>query len=41
MIRRFTNYYRTWRGRGAAKMDHGLWLFWAAFGRYPRSGGQV
>jgi hypothetical protein len=36
MIRRFANYYRSWRGRGAARMDHRLWLFWAIFGRYPK-----
>ena len=28
-------YWRTWRCRGVAKMDHRLWLHWAIFGRYP------
>lgn len=36
MISRFKNYWRVWRGRGAARMDHALWLHWAVFGRYPR-----
>lgn len=35
MIARLANYYRVWRRRGAARMDHGLWLHWAIFGRYP------
>ena len=35
MFGRLKNYYRSWRGRGAAKMDHYLWLHWAITGRYP------
>lgn len=33
---RLTTYYRVWRGRGAATLDHHLWAYWAIFGRYPR-----
>lgn len=33
-IWRIANYWRVWRGRGAARMDHRLWLGWAIFGRY-------
>ena len=35
MIKRLRSYYSVWRGKGAAKMDHALWLHWAVFGRYP------
>jgi hypothetical protein len=35
MIKRFRNYYRVWRSRGAATLNHSLWLHWALFGRYP------
>lgn len=37
MAYRFRCYFRAWRGRGAARMDHRLWLYWAVFNRYPRS----
>jgi hypothetical protein len=36
MIERISNYWRVWRSRGAARMDHGLWLHWAVTGKYPR-----
>lgn len=29
-------YGHTWRNRGAAYLDHKMWLFWVIFGRYPR-----
>jgi hypothetical protein len=35
MIQRVANYWRVWRGRGAAKLDHRLWVYWAVFGRFP------
>lgn len=35
MINRLTTYYRVWQHRGAARMDHRLWLYWALMGRYP------
>jgi hypothetical protein len=35
MSDRFRLYWRAWRGRGAATMDHWLWLHWALTGRYP------
>lgn len=33
---RLATYYRAWRRRAAATMDHHLWAHWAIFGRYPR-----
>lgn len=38
MIERFGNYWRVWRGRGAATVDHKLWAYWALTGRYPSQG---
>jgi hypothetical protein len=35
LLKRFRNYWQVWRGRGAAKMNHRLWLFWSIMGRYP------
>ncbi len=35
MVERFHHYWRSWRSRGATRMDHRLWLHWAIFGRYP------
>lgn len=35
MIKRLINYWNVWRKRGAAKMDHWLWLHWSILGRYP------
>lgn len=36
MIGRLKTYYWIWRNRGAAVMDHRLWLHWAITGRYPK-----
>lgn len=36
LLHRIICYWRTWRRKGAAKMEHPLWLFWALTGRYPR-----
>lgn len=36
MLNRLLNYYRVWRRRGAAKVDHKLWIFWVMTGKYPR-----
>lgn len=36
MAQRFARYRKVWRNRGAAYLDHKLWLFRAIFGRYPR-----
>lgn len=35
MIRRTVIYWQAWRGRGAARLDHWLWLHWTVFGRFP------
>lgn len=32
---RARNYYRNWRGKGAATMDHCLWAYWVVTGRHP------
>ena len=31
-IKRAINYDRTWRGKGAARMDHRTWLSWVLKG---------
>ena len=36
MGKRLAQYFHVWRTRGAATMNHRLWLHWAIFGRYPR-----
>ena len=38
IITRWRTYWRTWRGRGAATLDHRLWAHWALFGKYPAHG---
>lgn len=35
LLERWLVFWRTWRSRGAARMDLGLWLHWVVFGRYP------
>lgn len=35
MIARLRIYWRVWRTRGAAALDHRLWAHWALFGKYP------
>lgn len=32
MVGRFKFYWKTWLNKGAAKMDHKLWLFWSMTG---------
>lgn len=34
---RLALYWRTWRRKGVATMDHRLWSFWVVTGRYPRT----
>lgn len=36
LMERLATYYRVWRCKEVARMDHRLWLHWAIFGRYPR-----
>jgi hypothetical protein len=35
MLDRLVNYLNVWWRKGAAKMDHYLWLHWVVTGRYP------
>lgn len=32
---RLAHYYRVWRGRGAARLPHHIWIWWAFTGKYP------
>src|SRR5688572_6106117 len=35
MIARLRIYWRVWRVRGAATLNHWLWAYWALTGKYP------
>jgi hypothetical protein len=35
MIERLRVYWRVWRARGAATLDHRLWGHWVLWGKYP------